>query len=198
MNLNDQLMKNEVEIFYPRNREDWKNWLQENHLSKNSVWIVFYRKSSGKESLTWSESVEIALCFGWIDSKKIKIDDEKSHQFFSKRKAKSTWSKINKQKIVQLIERGEMREAGLKTIETAKQNGSWTVLDDVEELIVPEDLEDALGKYPNARENFENFSKSVRKMILYWVISAKRPETRQNRINEIAERAAENLKPKHI
>lgn len=192
------MQKREPEIFYPKNKNDWREWLEKNHESEESVWLVFYKKSSGKESLTWSESVDIALCFGWIDSKKIGIDDEKSHQFFSKRKAKSTWSKINKQKIEQLTELGEMREAGLKIIEVAKENGSWTILDEVEELIIPEDLKSALQENPDATDNFEKFSKSVKKMILYWVISAKRPETRQNRIKEIAERAAENLKPKHM
>lgn len=192
------MQKKEPQIFYPKNKNDWRDWLTKNHESEESVWIVFYKKSSGIESLTWSESVDIALCFGWIDSKKISIDDEKSHQFFSKRKAKSTWSKINKLKIEQLIAQGEMREAGLKTIEVAKENGSWTILDAVEELIIPEDLRIALDENPNAAENFEKFSKSVKKMILYWIISAKRPETRQNRILEIAELAAENLKPKHM
>lgn len=192
------MQKKEPQIFYPKNKNDWRDWLTKNHESEESVWIVFYKKSSGIESLTWSESVDIALCFGWIDSKKISIDDEKSHQFFSKRKAKSTWSKINKLKIEQLIAQGEMREAGLKTIEVAKENGSWTILDAVEELIIPEDLRIALVENPNATENFEKFSKSVKKMILYWIISAKRPETRQNRVLEIAERAAENLKPKHM
>lgn len=192
------MQKKEPEIFYPKNKNDWREWLEKNHESEESVWLVFYKKNSGKESLTWSESVDIALCFGWIDSKKISIDDEKSHQFFSKRKAKSTWSKINKQKIEQLTELGEMREAGLKIIEVAKENGSWTILDEVEELIIPEDLKSALQENPDATDNFEKFSKSVKKMILYWVISAKRPETRQNRIKEIAERAAENLKPKHM
>lgn len=192
------MQKKEPEIFYPKNKNDWRDWLIKNHESEESVWIVFYKKSSGIESLTWSESVDVALCFGWIDSKKVSIDTEKSHQFFSKRKAKSTWSKINKLKIEQLIAQGEMREAGLKTIEVAKENGSWTILDAVEELIIPEDLKIALQENPKATENFEKFSKSVMKMILYWVISAKRPETRQNRIKEIAERASENLKPKHM
>ena len=125
----------------------------------SSRWLVFYNKDSGKKSITWSESVDIALCFGWIDSKKIRIDEEKSHQFFSKRKANSTWSKINKEKVRQLIDKGLMTEAGYKCIETAKQNGSWTILDDVEELVIPKDLGEALENISGAKEYFENLSK---------------------------------------
>ncbi|RYG02631.1 MAG: hypothetical protein EOO07_32760, partial [Chitinophagaceae bacterium] len=106
------MQENHVEIFYPANMADWRKWLEKNHLSKQSVWLVCYNKSSLKKSITWSESVDVALCFGWIDSKKIKIDNEKSHQFFSKRKPFSTWSKINKAKVELLIEKGLMAEAG--------------------------------------------------------------------------------------
>ncbi|HKG05473.1 MAG TPA: YdeI/OmpD-associated family protein [Pedobacter sp.] len=188
----------EIEIFYPLSPTDWRKWLAENHLSKQAVWLVCYNKSSGKKSLTWSESVEVALCFGWIDSKKIKIDDERTHQFFSKRKPNGTWSKINKQKVVQLIEKGLMTEAGYKGIEAAKQNGSWTILDEVEELIVPEDLRAELQNKPAAREFFENLSKSSKKALLQWIVLAKQVETRQRRIAEIVECAEQGLKPKHL
>src|SRR5690606_23479809 len=99
-------MKKEADIFYPASPAAWRKWLQKNHLSKEAVWVVFYTKSSGKKTITWSEAVDVALCFGWIDSKKIKIDEETSHQFFSKRKSTGTWSKINKLKVQQLIESG--------------------------------------------------------------------------------------------
>ena len=120
---------NETEIFYPANVAAWREWLEANHLARQSVWVVFYAKASGRPTITWSEAVDVALCFGWIDSKKIKIDNETSHQFFSKRKQRSTWSKINKDKVVQLIDRGLMAPAGLESIAIAQQNGSWTVLD---------------------------------------------------------------------
>lgn len=142
--------------------------------------------------------MDVALCYGWIDSKKIKIDPETSHQFFSRRKAKSTWSKINKEKISKLVESGLMAQAGLNSIEIAKQNGSWTLLDEVEALTVPEDLNQALTAKPGAKEFFEGLSKSVRKMMLAWLLFAKRPETRQNRIDEIAELASKGQKPKQF
>lgn len=192
------MQKSEVEIFYPTSRTDWRKWLEKNHLSKQAVWLVFYKKASTKKSITWSEAVDVALCFGWIDSKKIKIDDEKSHQFFSKRKPKSTWSKINKEKVHQLIEKGLMADAGFKSIEIAKQNGSWTILDEVEELIIPEDLDAEFETKPNSKDFFLSLSKSVRKTILQWVVLAKRPETRQQRIKEIAECAGQKQKPAHL
>jgi uncharacterized protein YdeI (YjbR/CyaY-like superfamily) len=190
--------KNEPEIFYPKNQAAWREWLQENHQIKQAVWLVFYNKKSGIESLTWSESVDVALCFGWIDSKKISIDKDTSHQFFSKRKPKSTWSKINKIKIEKLIEQGLMAEAGFRSIEIAKQNGSWTILDEVEELIIPKDLEAAFTENPNSKEFYSASNKSFKKLILYWLVSARTTETRQRRLAEIIESAEQNLKPKHL
>ena len=188
----------EIEIFYPENRDQWRNWLQENHDKAQSVWVVFYKKSSSVPSLTWSEAVDEALCFGWIDSKKISVDSEKSHQFFSRRRAKSIWSKINKEKVDHLIESGQMTPAGLACIEIAKENGSWNILDSVDALIIPEDLENEFKSVPGSEEFFLSLSKSIRKQMLYWIISAKRPETRQNRITEIVESAVLKQKPKQF
>jgi uncharacterized protein YdeI (YjbR/CyaY-like superfamily) len=185
-------------IFYPKNQTEWRNWLLENHLSKLNIWLVYYNKKSKIESITWSEAVDVALCFGWIDSKRISINTETSHQFFSKRKPKSTWSKINKNKVEKLMEQGLMSEAGFKSIETAKQNGYWSILDEVEDLIVPEDLETEFSKNPNSKEFFLSLSKSSKKIILYWLVSVKTTETRQRRIAEIIESAEQNLKPKHL
>jgi len=192
------MQKDEIEIFYPTSQTVWRKWLQENHLSKQAVWLVFYNKKSEKKSITWSEAVDEALCFGWIDTKKIKFDEETSHQFFSKRKPKSTWSKINKNKVEKLIEQGLMTEAGFESIHLAKQNGSWTILDEVEELIIPADLETELDKNPNSKDFFFNSSKSFKKIILYWLLSAQTAETRQKRLTEIIESAEQNLKPKHL
>ena len=192
------MQKNKTEIFYPKSQTEWRKWLQENHLSKHAVWLVFYNKKSKIESITWSEAVDVALCFGWIDSKKISIDKETSHQFFSKRKPKSTWSKINKNKVERLIEQGLVTEAGFKSIETAKANGSWTILDEVEELIIPKDLETEFAKKPNSKDFFLSSSKSLKKIILYWLVSAKTTETRQRRIAEIIDSAEQSLKPKHL
>ncbi len=191
-------MKQEIEIFYPIDSRAWREWLMENHQTKQAVWIVFHKKSSEKKSITWSEAVDVALCFGWIDSKKISVDNETSHQYFSRRKPKSTWSKINKQKIIHLIENGLMHEAGHKSIEIAKENGFWTLLDEVEELIIPEDLEAEFATKPRAKAFYVSLSKSVKKAILQWIVLARQPQVRQKRITEIVECAEQNLKPKHL
>lgn len=188
----------EIEVFYPKTKSVWRKWLLKNHLTKQSVWVVFYNKKSNKKSISWSDAVDVALWFGWIDSKKIKIDSEKSHQFFSKRKHTSTLSKINKDKIEKLTEQNLMVEPGFKSIEIAKQNSSWTILDEVEALIIPKDLELELDKNVAAREFYESLSKSARKAILQWILLAKRAETRQARIIEIIEHAVKKQKPKHM
>jgi len=159
---------------------------------------VFYNKSSGRKTITWSEAVDVALAYGWIDSKKVKIDGETAHQFFSRRKPKSTWSKINKDKVERLMAEGKMTKAGLEAIEMAKQNGSWSVLDEVETLTIPNDLEKAFRKVGGSKKFFLGLSKSVRKAMLQWVVLARRPETRKKRIEEIAGQAGKQLKPKQF
>ena len=143
-------------------------------------------------------SVDEALCFGWIDSTRKTIDEFSFMQFFSKRKPKSNWSKINKEKVQQLINNKRMTNAGYKSIETAKQNGYWTILDDVEELIIPKDLEIAFEQNKGSKDYFLSLSKSTRKIILSWIVLAKLQETREKRIDEVAESAEQNLKPKHL
>ena len=192
------MQKNEIEIYYPKSQIEWRKWLEKNHLSKQAVWLVYYSKKSNKESITWSEAVDVALCFGWIDSKKIKIDDEISHQFFSKRKPKSTWSKINKNKVDILIEKGLMTNAGFESIAIAKQNSSWTILDEVEELIIPADLEAEFLVKPIAKVHLMSLSESRKKMILQWLVLAKTATTRQKRIVEIIEQAERKLNPRHL
>ncbi|MDO6739162.1 YdeI family protein [Wenyingzhuangia sp. 2_MG-2023] len=188
----------DAEDYCPSNQQDWREWLELNHTNKESVWVIFYKKSSANVNLSWSESVDEALCFGWIDSTKKTIDNEKYRQYFSKRKAKSNWSKVNKEKVKTLIEQGLMREEGYKSIEIAKENGSWTILDEVEALVIPTDLHEEFLNYKGSMEFFNSLSNSAKKILLYWIVSAKRKETRQKRILEIVENASNNLKPKQF
>lgn len=190
--------KKNIETFCPTSRKDWRKWLKKNHLSKQSVWLICYTKKSDQLTVNWSETVDEALCFGWIDSTRKTIDEFSFMQFFSKRKPKSTWSKINKEKVQRLIDNGLMTQAGLGIIETAKQNGSWTILDEVEELKIPNDLENAFKKHKDSKDYFLSLSKTVRKMMLQWLVLAKRPETRQKRIEEIAILAGQKMKPKQF
>lgn len=188
----------DVEEYCPYDKKDWRKWLELYHNKKEAVWLIFYKKKSPNYNLSWSESVDEALCFGWIDSTKRTIDTEKYKQYFSKRKAKSNWSKINKDKVKTLIEQGLMEEEGYKSIEIAKENDSWTILDEVETLVIPEDLKEEFANYKGSMEYFDSLSKSTKKILLHWVVSAKIKETRQKRILEIAENASKNLKPKQF
>lgn len=187
--------KKNIEIYRPNNRKEWRQWLEKNHREKKAVWLVQYKSSTNIPSLSWSEAVDEALCFGWIDSTRKTVDESSFMQLFTRRKANSTWSKINKDKIRRLIADGLMTQAGHGSIETAKQNGYWTLMDEVEELIIPDDLEEAFEKYQGSRDYFLGLSKSARKMMLHWIALAKLPETRQRRIAEIVEHASQKQKP---
>ena len=192
------MKEKEPETFCPSSRKHWRKWLQENHSKKQSIWLICYKIKSDKPSLPWSEAVDEALCFGWIDSTRKTIDDESFMQYFGKRKPTSIWSQINKAKVEKLIEQGLMTKAGFESIEVAKQNGSWSTLDGVEDLVIPKDLEKAFKANAGSKDFFLSLSKSVRKSILIWLILAKREETRLKRINEIAELASKKLKPKQF
>jgi uncharacterized protein YdeI (YjbR/CyaY-like superfamily) len=189
---------NAIEEYFPSDKQDWRKWLEINHKRKKAVWLVFYKKKSPKHNLSWSESVDEALCFGWIDSVKKTIDGEKYKQYFSKRKAKSTWSKTNKDKVNYLQSENLIHEAGYEIIDIAKKNGSWTYLDEVDALVLPDDLNNAFNEREGALEYYESLSKSSKKILLYWLLSAKRSETRHKRIVEIAESASRKLKPKQF
>ena len=191
-------MKKEVETFCPRSRQEWREWLHHNHDKKQSIWLIYYKKKSNAATIIYSEAVDEALCFGWIDSKSKPLDEEKFMQFFSRRKEKSVWSKVNKEKIERLINERLMTKAGFEIIETAKQNGSWTILDEAEALIIPDDLEKAIEKKPNDKQYFLCLSRSDKRNILQWLVLAKRQETRENRINEIVKLAEQNQKPKQF
>ncbi|WP_313262786.1 YdeI/OmpD-associated family protein, partial [Sphingobacterium multivorum] len=145
-----------------------------------------------------TELVDEALCFGWIDSTRRPIDAYSFMQLFSRRKPKSTWSRINKEKVKKLIDANLMAPAGYAVIKIAQENGSWSILDSVEELIIPEDLDEAFRHYAGSKDYFLGLSKSVKKMMLQWIVLAKRPDTRKKRIDEIAARAAEKDRPKQF
>ena len=191
-------MEKEIEKFYPKSRQEWREWLQDNHDKKQSVWLIYYKKKSNIPTVIYSEAVDEALCFGWIDSKSKPIDEHKFMQFFSRRKPNSVWSRVNKEKIERLTNEGLMTEAGYEIIEIAKQNGSWTILDEAEALIIPDDLDKELQKRKNAKEYFLSLSRSDKRNILQWLVLAKRQETREKRIAEIVELADKNQKPKQF
>ncbi|MBU6343408.1 MAG: YdeI/OmpD-associated family protein [Bacteroidetes bacterium] len=180
--------------FYAQNRAEWRAWLEANHASAEGVWLVYFKKESGKPRVEYSDAVEEALCFGWIDSKPNKIDEYSYKQLFSPRKPKSNWSKLNKERIERLSAAGLMTPAGWATVEWAKQNGTWDALNEVEALLEPPELTEALNAIPEARKNWDQFSRSPKRAILEWILNAKRPDTRAKRIQETVEQAALNKK----
>ncbi len=183
-----------IKAFYGRSAAHWRKWLEKNHAKEKSVWLVIYKKGTGVPSITYPEAVDEALCFGWIDSKANTRDEESYYQYFAVRKPKSNWSKVNKEKVAQFIAEGRMAPAGLKSIEVAKANGAWTALDQVEQLIMPDDLKKAFSKNKTALKNWDAFSRSVKWGILEWINSAKTEPTRIKRISETVEKAGRNEK----
>ena len=181
-------------LFFER-REGWRGWLEKNHDKANHVWLIHYKKGSGKKSMTLEESVEEAICFGWIDGKLRKIDDEKFVVRFSPRQPNSVWSKINKERAEKLMVTGRMTKAGIATIEKAKASGSWenAYTNKIKDAI-PSDLEEALRKNEQAWSNFQNFANSYRNMYIGWVSSAKTEEMRKKRIEKVVEQSLQNKK----
>jgi uncharacterized protein YdeI (YjbR/CyaY-like superfamily) len=180
--------------FYAQTRAEWRAWLLEHFEQKTGVRLVFNKKASGLPYFSYNDQVEEALCFGWVDSKPGKFDGLRSMLYFAPRKAKSGWSKPNKERIVRLLEQGLMMPAGLAKIEAAKKDGSWEKLDGVEALEIPDDLQKALAGFPSATGNFEAFPKSTKSGILQWIVQAKKPETRAGRIEETARLAEQNVR----
>ncbi len=203
-------------------RRSWRRWLEKNHAIQRGIWLVFYKKATRKPSLEYEESVEEALCFGWVDSRTRRLDDERYMLMFTPRKPGSPWSRPNKERVERLVASGLMTPPGLAKIEEAQRNGAWTVYDAIEDLVIPDDpsafgqdrggaekngawtvyerhlaaaLAAALAEGTSAQETFEGFSISVRKNILWWIASARRPETRARRIAKTAAAVAENRNP---
>jgi len=173
-------------------REALRAWLEANHRRRDSVWLVTYKAADAARHVPYDTIVEEALCFGWVDSLPRKLDEARTMLLLSPRKARSAWSAANKARIDRLIADGRMTEAGLARVEAARADGSWTFLDDVEALIVPDDLAAALAAHPPAADRFGAFPRSVRRGILEWIKQARRPETRARRIAETARLAAQN------
>ena len=176
-----------------KNRKDLRNWLLKNHPRTTGVWLVTYKKAS-LHYLAYRNIVQECLCFGWIDSLPRKLDEVRTMLYISPRKQGSNWSKVNKDYVANLQEMGLMQPAGLEKIARAKQDGSWSFLDDVEALILPEDLKVALENNAIALSNWKKFPRSVKRGILEWIKNAKKPATRNKRVTETVNKAAQNIR----
>ena len=178
-------------------REEWRGWLEQYHVSSPGIWLVSWKQATGKPFVPYGETVDEALCFGWIDSRVNTLDDERYMRLFTRRNLKSPWSRINKDKATRLMREGRMAEAGASVIAAAQSNGAWTMYDEIEDMIIPPDLAAALAANETARACFDNFPPSSRKNILWWIKSARKPETRAARVSKTAELAAENRMANH-
>lgn len=186
-------MQDKPELYF-KNDQEWRSWLHDNHKEYGGVYLIFYKVETKIPSMRWEEAVRVALCYGWIDSTVKRIDDQRRRQYFCPRKPKSVWSKVNKIHIKELIKNKLMHKSGLISIQIAKENGSWTALDDVENGIIPEDLQKAFTLNPQAYENYQQFARGYQKSYLYWLNQAKREETRNKRIIEIINLCEANQK----
>jgi len=167
------------------NRKDWRSWLKENHDTEIEIWLIYYKKHTGKPRIPYDDAVEEALCFGWIDSIVKTIDDETYMQKFTPRKARSNWSESNKKRVEKLIDQGEMTKAGLEKIEIAKVNGTWNKsITATKSFEMPMELENSLGTNKRAKDFFESLSPSSQRQYIGWIASAKKKVTKQKRVKE--------------
>lgn len=187
-------LKDGQPTFYAKSEAAWRAWLKTYSQTEKSIWLIIYRKDSDIPSVYYDQAVDQALCYGWIDSKPNKRDQESFYQFFSKRNPKSNWSRVNKEKVARLMQGGLMASPGLAMVKQAKASGTWDALNEVENGVIPEDLAAAFDRYDQARDHFEAFPHSVKRGILEWIFNAKRAETRAKRVDETARLASENIR----
>ena len=177
-------------------RQEWRDWLAANHLDARGCWCVTFKKSSGGPYVPYDNLVEEAIAHGWVDSQARGVDEERSSLLMTPRKPKSGWSRPNKLRVEKLLDEGLMAPAGQAAIDVAKENGSWSALDDVENLIEPPELKRALDAAPDARRHWDAFPRSAKRAALEWISTAKRDETRERRVSETARLAAKNERPR--
>ncbi len=171
----------------------WSAWLREHHTRPTGVWVVSPRRATDRP-FSYEEAVLEALRYGWVDSTVKPVDEGRSMQWFAPRRAGSMWTRINKGRVARLEAAGLMEPAGAAAVTLAKETGMWTLMDPVEDGIVPDDLAEAFARHPGSREHWESWSASAHKLILTWIVLAKRPETRAARVETTAELAARGEK----
>ena len=163
---------------------EWRRWLAANHATERGVWLVSYKRVTGKPFVEYEDAVLEALCVGWVDGQLRPLDEARSSLLFTPRRPGSGWARSNKLRVAKLIREGRMRPAGLAKVAAAKRDGSWTLLDSVEALEIPAELRRRLAA-AHATKAFDALPAGVRKQHLYQLVTAKRPETRAKRIDAI-------------
>ncbi|MET1042630.1 MAG: YdeI/OmpD-associated family protein [Microbacteriaceae bacterium] len=187
--------RDQAEQFHPESVAAWRQWLEANHAQSPGVWVVSWRGATGRRAVAYDDLVLEALAFGWVDGQARPLDDDRSMLWFTQRKPGSGWARTNKERIAQLEREGRMSPAGEHAVELARENGSWTLLDDAENLTESAELSAALDAVPAARANWDAFPASVRKFAISWVAFAKKPETRARRIADIVDKASRGERP---
>lgn len=184
------------EEVYVRSKAELRDWLAHNYARPEGIWLVFNKGES--RTIQTREIVEELLCFGWIDGRAGSVDITKTKLYISPRRPNSKWSKVNKNIVAQIINSDRMTPAGLKVINAAKQSGTWNALDGVENIKIPPDLKKEFKNNPGSAENFDAFPRSAKKVILEWILTAKRPDTRAKRVIETAQSAAKNIRSRTL
>jgi len=178
-------------LVHPDSPETWRSWLAEQHATVDGVWLARWTKASGRPSVAYEAIVEEALCFGWIDGLVNTLGDGRQAQLLTPRRPGSGWSRSNKERVERLIAEGRMTEVGMAVIRAAQADGSWSMQDAAEALIEPAELAAALDASPEARRQWDGFPRSPRRALIWWVMSARRPETKARRVARIVDEAAE-------
>ena len=187
-------MSNALERVQVESVAELRDWLSANTERSESIWLVTWKKSSGKSYISYDEIVDQCICFGWVDSLPRKLDDERTMLRLSPRNPQSNWSRVNKERVERLTAAGLMHPHGMALVELAKQLGTWDFLNDVDALIIPDDLQAALESVPKAAYYFNRFPPSSRRGILEWIKMAKTEKTRRERIVTTAQKAGQNVK----
>ena len=177
----------EAERFHAETVDEWHDWLVAHHARQDGVWLISWKARTGKPAIAYEDAITEALSFGWIDSTYRSIDDERGMLWWSPRRKGSVWARTNKARVAKLEAEGRMTPTGRAAVEAAKADGSWTILEPVEDLIVPDDLAAALDGRPGARGHWESFPPTAKRPFLFWIVTAKRAETRARRITESAD-----------
>lgn len=175
-------------------RAQWRRWLGQHHDTSPGAWVVTYKKDTDGPYVAYADIAEEAIAYGWVDSQPRKLDEQRSQLLVTPRKPKSNWSRVNKERVQRLEQSNLLTGPGRAAVEVARQNGSWSALDDVENLVEPDDLTAALDADPAARRYWDEFPRSTRRGILEWILNAKKAHTRQKRIAETVRLAAEDIR----
>ena len=189
-------VQDDAERLQPASIDEWSAWLATHHADTPGVWLVTHKQSTGLAAFDYEHAVVEALCWGWVDSTQRGVDEQRSMMWYAPRRPGSVWTRRNKLRVKALEEEGRMQPPGQATVDAARASGMWTLMDDVEDLVVPDDLAAELDARAGARDQWESFPASARKQALAWIVLAKKAETRASRVTDVADASARGERPR--